>query len=72
MRIDAAEDVTEWHAGDYVGAAHRFVDEASLPGLPFTGITVLLCGITAALAAATALAKRKRARSAAQQPVADS
>jgi hypothetical protein len=67
VRIDAAEDVTEHHAGDYVGAAHRFVDEVSQPGLPFTEITLLLCGITAAIAAATALAKRKRAKSADQQ-----
>lgn len=67
VRIDAAEDVAEHHAGDYVGAANRFVDEVSQPGLPFTEITLLLCGITAAIAAATALAKRKRAKSADQQ-----
>lgn len=61
VRIDAAEDVTKHQAGNYVGAAHRFVDAASQPGLPFTDITLLLCGVTAAIAAATGIAKRKRA-----------
>ncbi|MCE5290907.1 MAG: hypothetical protein LLG14_16940 [Nocardiaceae bacterium] len=62
VRIDAAEDVAEGQHGDYVGAAERFLNEVSQPGLPFTEITLLLCGVTAAIAAATAAAKRKRAK----------
>lgn len=62
VNLEAAEDPAKNTGGNSTLAADKFVGELTQPGLPWTAITFVIIGLTAAAVAGLQLLKSRRAK----------